>query len=49
MSQIVSWVGLVVLLKVWDGEGHVQVPDVFHRHHLIELLSGGKMILLLIT
>lgn len=42
MSQIVSGVGLVILLKVWDGEGHVQVPDVLHRHHLVELLRGGK-------
>lgn len=33
-----SWVGLVVLLKVRDGEGHIQVPDVLNRHHLVELL-----------
>lgn len=42
MSQIMSWVGFVILLKVWDGEGHIQVPDVFHGHHLIELLCGGN-------
>lgn len=42
VSQIMSWVRFVILLKVWDGESHIQVPDVFHRHHLIELLCGGK-------
>lgn len=42
MSQVMSWVGLVVLLKVWDGEGHIQVPDVFNRNHLVELLWGGN-------
>lgn len=38
VSQIMSWVRLVVLLKVWDGERHVQVPDVLNWHHLVELL-----------
>lgn len=42
MSQIMSRVRFVILLKVWDGESHVQVPDVLHRHHLVELLCGGK-------
>lgn len=42
VSQVMSRVRFVVLLEVWDGEGHVQVPDVLHRHHLVELLCGGN-------
>lgn len=38
MSQIMSRVRFVVFLKVWDGESHVQVPDVFNGHHFVKLL-----------
>ena len=38
MAQIVSRVGLVVLLQVRDGEGHVQVPDVLDGDYFVELL-----------
>lgn len=42
VSQIMSRVRFVILLQVWDGESHVQVPDVLHRHHLVELLREGN-------
>jgi hypothetical protein len=38
VAQIVAWVGLVVLLQVWDRERHIQVPNVLDRHHFVELL-----------
>ena len=38
VSQIVPWVGLVVLLQIRDGEGHVQVPDVLDGDYFVELL-----------
>lgn len=41
MSQIMSRVRFVVFLKVWDGESHVQVPDVFNGHHFVKLLWGN--------
>lgn len=38
MAQIVSWVGLVELLQVRDGESHVKVPDVLDGYYTVELL-----------
>lgn len=42
MSKIMSWIRLVVFLEIWDGEGHVEVPDIFNGHHLIKLLRGSN-------
>lgn len=37
-----SWVWFVVLLQVWDGESHIQVPNVFDGDHIVELLEQKK-------
>ena len=40
VSEVVAWVGLVVLLEVRDGESDVQIPDVLYGHHFVVLLWG---------
>lgn len=40
MPKIMSWIGFVVFLEIWDGESHVEVPNIFNGHHLVKLLQG---------
>lgn len=40
MSKIMSWIRFVVFLEIWDGESHVEVPNIFNGHHLVKLLRG---------
>lgn len=42
MAQIMTWIWFVVLLQVWDREGHIQVSNVLDRHDFIKLLWGKK-------
>lgn len=42
VPKIMSRIRFVVFLEIWDGESHIEVPNIFNGHHLVKLLWGEK-------
>lgn len=42
MTEIMTGIGFVVLLKVWYGKCHIKIPNILNGYYFIKLLGRKK-------